>query len=207
MSHLATPLVQPFIRSSRERSVPVSQCNRDEVVATVGEGKVDSGVSDDSSLTDRERLEFLFATEYEALVRVARLLGAGADAEDTVQNAYYRLSARGALRDPTTATAYLRRTVVNSLRSRWRHSVSAARFSWIHRPDRVEDADVATRIDIRTALAGLPRRQREAVTLRFFLDLTEAQTADAMNVSVGSVKAYTSRGLAALRVVMNRTDL
>jgi RNA polymerase sigma factor (sigma-70 family) len=189
---------QPFGGSLRGRDVAVDQCV---------EGEVGAGVSDDSGLTDRDRLEFLFLSQYDALVRVARLLGAGDDAEDVVQNAFYRLSARGALRDPNLATAYLRRTIVNSLRSRWRHAASAARFSWLHRSDDINEADIAMSVTVRAALAGLPRRQREAVVLRFFLDLSEAGTADAMSVSVGSVKAYTSRGLATLRELLNRRDL
>jgi RNA polymerase sigma factor (sigma-70 family) len=49
------------------------------------------------------------------------------------------------------------------------------------------------------ALAELPRRQREALVLRYYADLSEAQTAHAMGISAGAVKSHTSRGMAALR--------
>jgi RNA polymerase sigma factor (sigma-70 family) len=52
------------------------------------------------------------------------------------------------------------------------------------------------------ALARLPRRQREVVALRYLLDLTERQTADALGIGVGTVKSSTSRGLAALATLM-----
>jgi RNA polymerase sigma factor (sigma-70 family) len=49
------------------------------------------------------------------------------------------------------------------------------------------------------ALGRLPRRQREVLTLRYYLDLSEAQIADALSISAGSVKAHAHRGLAGLR--------
>jgi RNA polymerase sigma factor (sigma-70 family) len=56
------------------------------------------------------------------------------------------------------------------------------------------------------ALRKLPRRMREAVALRYYADLTEAQTADVMGVSVGAVKSYTSRGLERLAVELEGTQ-
>jgi RNA polymerase sigma-70 factor (sigma-E family) len=61
--------------------------------------------------------------------------------------------------------------------------------------DRVDDRDQVWR-----ALGRLPRRQRAAIVLRYFEDMTEAQTADILDCSVGNVKSLTSRGLAALRL-------
>ena len=58
---------------------------------------------------------------------------------------------------------------------------------------------------MRDAIATLPRRQREAVVLRYYADLSEAMTAEAMGVSVGSVKAYTSRGLARIGELLGET--
>ena len=62
---------------------------------------------------------------------------------------------------------------------------------------REAEADEITR-EVLTALRRLPPRQREAVVLRYYLDMTEDQTATAMGVSRGTVKSATSRGLAAL---------
>ena len=63
-----------------------------------------------------------------------------------------------------------------------------------------EDAGLAAfeRASVVAGLRKLPRRQREAVVLRYYGDLSETQTATAMGVSVGAVKSFTSRGLAAL---------
>jgi RNA polymerase sigma factor (sigma-70 family) len=52
------------------------------------------------------------------------------------------------------------------------------------------------------AMKGLQRRQREVLVLRYFADMTEAQVAETLGISLGSVKAYGSRGIAALRVAM-----
>jgi RNA polymerase sigma-70 factor (sigma-E family) len=174
--------------------------------AVVGWG-IESGLADDFASSDRDQLAAVFSAHYEPLVRVARLLGAEADAEDLVQTAFYRLQQRGELRDPSMTAAYLRRTVVNLLRSRWRHALSVRRHAWVHRSEAIDDADITTMIVVRSALRELPRRQREAVTLRYLLDLSEAQTAEAMGVSVGTVKSSTSRGLAALKVTLSRTAL
>jgi RNA polymerase sigma factor (sigma-70 family) len=60
------------------------------------------------------------------------------------------------------------------------------------------------RLDLYAALEKLPRRQRETVVLRYLGDLSEAQTADLIGCSVGSVKTHASRGLAALKEVITR---
>jgi RNA polymerase sigma factor (sigma-70 family) len=65
----------------------------------------------------------------------------------------------------------------------------------------VADA-VVLREALLVAMAALPRRQREAVALRYLTDLSEAEAATAMGVSVGSVKTHVTRGLAALRAVL-----
>ena len=61
------------------------------------------------------------------------------------------------------------------------------------------DADWGDRQDTLAALAALPRGQRAVLVLRFYEDLTEAQTAEALGISVGTVKSQTSRALSALR--------
>ncbi|HEX3823139.1 MAG TPA: SigE family RNA polymerase sigma factor [Mycobacteriales bacterium] len=152
----------------------------------------------DETTSDRSLLAGLFVADYDKLVRLARLLGDPGDAEDVVQSAFIRVYRRGRLRDPAQAGAYLRRTVVNLTRSAWRRKQTARRHAAALAPDEVSDPDVAGQLAIRAAIAALPRRQREAVVLRYFADLSEAATADLMRVSIGSVKSYTSRGLARL---------
>ena len=105
------------------------------------------------------------------------------------------------LRDVTKAEAYARRTIVTTAIS-WRR-----RRSFHERPiDEVPDVGVADRVDelaTRDALWAhlqlLPPRQRAAIVLRHYLDLSEAQTAEAMGCSVGAVKSQTSAGLGRLR--------
>ena len=94
--------------------------------------------------------------------------------------------------------SYLRTTVLNLARSSLRRRLVATRYApLVHHADRVDDATIAAveRATVVEAMRTLPRRMREAVALRYYADLTEAQTADVMGVSVGAVKSYTSRGL------------
>jgi RNA polymerase sigma-70 factor (sigma-E family) len=152
----------------------------------------------DETTSDRTLLAALFVADYDKLVRLARLLGDPADAEDIVQSAFIRVYRRGRLRDPAQAGAYLRQTVVNLTRSAWRRKQTVRRHAATLAADGVSDPDVAGRLAMRAAVAALPRRQREAVVLRYYADLSEAATAEVMKVSIGSVKSYTSRGLARL---------
>jgi RNA polymerase sigma-70 factor (sigma-E family) len=153
-------------------------------------------------------LTALYTGHYRELVRLAAFLTGDRDgAEEVVQDAYVKVhgSWRG-LRDLDRADAYLRTTVVNLCRSRLRRRQVAAK----HRPEPPGDMasaevgamEVVQREWVLHALAALPRRQREAVVLRYYGDLTEAQTAAAMGCSVGAVKSHTSRAMAALRPLL-----
>jgi RNA polymerase sigma-70 factor (sigma-E family) len=149
-----------------------------------------------------DELAALYVVHYKQLVRLAALLlDETAACEDVVQEAYVKLAAGGRLerlRDPDAALAYLRTTVVNLARSSLRRRLVAAKYApVVHGRDRVDDAtaQVVDRTAIVRALRSLPRRMREAVALRYYADLSEAQAAVVMGVSVGAVKSYTSRGL------------
>ena len=153
---------------------------------------------------DREAaVTALFDQHHTQLVRLAVLLGADGDAEDVVAEAFCELYRRWPrLRDPQAAPASLRSVVCNLVRMRLRHLQVVRR----HHPDQVEDAgsaeqEVVLREDQREvvrALRELPERQRQALVLRYWLDLREAEVAAAMGISAGAVKAHTSRGMAAL---------
>jgi len=110
------------------------------------------------------------------------------------------------LRHPDAALAYLRVAVVNSARTAVRRRALGRRLTAVpvvHVAGADEGALAAVERDlVIVALKELPRRQREAVVLRFWADATEKQAAAAMGVSVGSVKSYTSRGLAALTAIL-----
>jgi RNA polymerase sigma-70 factor (sigma-E family) len=123
-------------------------------------------------------------------------------AEDLVQSALVKLYRAWPRLDTTVdPDAYLRRILVNTHRSwwraRWRRELPVGGL-----PDRatVDNSDWLALADaVRTALAALPARQRTALVLRYFDDLPEAQVADLMGCSVGSVKTHTYRGLNAMR--------
>lgn len=146
--------------------------------------------------------EAVLAEHWPGLVRLATLLLRDAtQAEDVVQDAVISCL-RKRPDHPDAALAYLRRAVVNTAHSALRRRMVALRHRPAPPPDGApadEGALAAVERDaVVRALKRLPARQREAVVLRFYADATEKQAAAAMGCSVGSVKAYTSRGLAAL---------
>jgi RNA polymerase sigma factor (sigma-70 family) len=102
--------------------------------------------------------------------------------------------------------AYLRQTVVNLSRSALRRRILGLKLLSKPMPDMAsaeEGAyDLLERDSLIKAMKGLQRRQREVLVLRYFADMTEAQVAETLGISLGSVKAYGSRGIAALRVAM-----
>ncbi len=153
---------------------------------------------------DREvAVTALFDRHHTQLVRLAVLLGAEADAEDVVAEAFCELYLRWPrLRDPDAAPAYLRSVVCNLARMRLRHLQVVRRHAAAGPPDvGSAEQEVVLREDQREvveALRDLPERQRQALVLRYWLDLREVEVAAAMGISCGAVKAHTSRGMAAL---------
>jgi RNA polymerase sigma-70 factor (sigma-E family) len=146
----------------------------------------------------------LYATCAPDAVRTAFLLTGDKDlAEDLVQEAFVKILGRfGDLRDPDAFRAYLRRTVVNLTKKHWRRKDVERRFR--HRADgatsdSIEMPDVEGREELWQRLQQLPHRQRTALVLRFYEDLTEKQTADALGCSPGAVKSLTQRAMEALR--------
>jgi RNA polymerase sigma-70 factor (sigma-E family) len=145
----------------------------------------------------------LYVLHYDSLVRLAALLlDDVGSSEEIVQEAYIRVYER--LKHVNDPLPYLRRTVVNLSRSALRHRQVVRRYAPQPPPD-APGADSGTddavsRRDIMQALRSLPRRQREAVVLRYFGDMSEAEVASVMGVSIGTVKSSCSRGLDALAV-------
>jgi len=157
----------------------------------------DGDVGDDRD----EQLAALHRSQYDALVRLACLLvddeGSG---EEVVQEAFVRVHGAWArIDDPLT---YLRATVTNLARSRLRRRAVARRY--VPPPARAaasaeEDASVGAEHEVvLAAVRSLPRRQRECVVLRYYLDLSEGEIAAALGISAGSVKSHTHRGMRAL---------
>ncbi len=145
----------------------------------------------------------LFVPNARRITRLAALLGA-ADPEDLAQEAFCRLyPARGRLDGSTERTvAYLNRIVVNEVRSRARRDQTARRSAHLLLvPQRTSDAG-GDRQAVIAELTRLPQRQREALVLRFWLDLSLADVADAMGVRLGTAKSQVSRGLATLALAL-----
>ena len=159
--------------------------------------------------TEADRLlTAMYDAEYRSLVRMsAVMLGDVGSAEEVVQESFIAVHAawRG-LRDMDKAVHYLRRSVLNRSRSVLRHRAVVDRHTPKHEPEMpsAEQAAIARleRSAVISALRSLPDRQREALVLKFYLDLSEEQVAAAMNISTGAVKSHTSRGKAALRSVL-----
>jgi RNA polymerase sigma-70 factor (sigma-E family) len=151
-------------------------------------------------------LAALHRDHYTALVRLATLVvGDVGLAEQITQDAFVKLQLRwGGLRRLDRAPAYLRSAVLNAARSYLRHRRVSDRHDARRTvaPAGVTPESAALGRDERerviAALRCLPDRQREAVALRYYLDLPEAEIAAAMGVSPGSVKTHLHRGLATL---------
>ena len=140
------------------------------------------------------------------LVRIAAvMLGSRAAAEDAVHEAFCGMYRRwDQLADPRNALAYLRSAVMNRCRSELRRRARLERRAdRNHRPLGADSPEQAAILgeehrDVLTALQRLPDRQREALVLRYFMDLPEPEIAITMGISQGTVKSTTSRALAAL---------
>jgi len=138
----------------------------------------------------------LYRNRYGDMVRLAFLLtGSSAEAEEIVQEAFVRI--RNRIDRVDNPSAYLRTTVVNGCRNRYRrilverrHAVPAERSSY----DPVDE--------LSDALAALPIRQRSAIVLRFYAGLSENEIAHALGCRPGTVKSLCHRGLAELRRVV-----
>jgi RNA polymerase sigma-70 factor (sigma-E family) len=153
----------------------------------------------------------LYAAHYRALVRLAVLLVRDTPtAEEVVQDAIVAMhEGWHRLRDKEKALAYLRQAVVNRSRSILRHRLVADRNLQEAPPDMPSAEQGALvlldRSAVVAALRDLPERQREAIVLRYYADLSEAQIAATMEISRGAVKSHTSRGMASLRTVLQES--
>src|SRR5216683_4650454 len=152
----------------------------------------------------------LYTTHYRALVRLATLLLRDIQtAEEVVQDSFIAMhDGWRRLRDREKALSYLRQSVVNRSRSVLRHRTVIDKNAPKPPPDMPSAEQGALnsleRYAVVAALRTLPVRQREALVLRYYADLSEAQIASAMGISRGAVKSHTSRGMAALRAALEQ---
>ena len=157
----------------------------------------------------RQRVTALYEAHALGLVKLAKImLGDQATAEDIVQDAFLGLYRKWpSLADQGRALGYLRTSVLNgcrtALRARARRDrrdrAAAARDGWLA----ADSAEAAVLLseehhEVLAAVSKLAARQRQALTLRYYLGLSPEETARAMGISVGTVKSAVSRAIAAL---------
>lgn len=148
--------------------------------------------------------DVVFSGHFIATVRLAALLGAD-DPENLAQEAFARLHTRiDRFRDTQDAVRYARRIVANLSRSRLRHLGVARRamprlLETDHptTPEEVLDSGESARV-VMHHLNQLSPRQRQVLVLRYWGDLSEAEIASTLQISVGSVKTHASRGMSVL---------
>ena len=147
----------------------------------------------------------VFEAHYSHLVRLARhLVDDPAEAEDVVMDAFVGLSRRWQhVRRTEDAFFYLRTSVVNGSRSRLRRLKVARerRHTQLDRDSAPADQAAMAHLEheaVVRALRVLPRRQREVLVLRYYDGASEAEIAEVLGISVGSVKTHASRGLHAV---------
>jgi RNA polymerase sigma-70 factor (sigma-E family) len=162
-----------------------------------------------ASAWDADRLVTeIYHGEYKSLVRLAMLLVHDVPtAEEVVQDAFEAMhTAWRRLREKEKALSYLRQAVVNRSRSVLRHRTVVDKNAPKPAPDEpsAEHGALALieRSAVIAALRTLPERQREAVVLRYYADLSEADIAMTMGISRGAVKSHTARAMAALKSIL-----
>ena len=162
--------------------------------------------------SDRIPIAELYARHVPAGTRLAYLLtGDRHDAEDLVQEAFVRCVGRFQhLRTPSSFDAYLRRAIVNLHTSGLRRRRTER--AWLEREGPVEARrasampDIDARVDLWRSLGRLPARQRAALVLRYYEDLSEQDAAAALGCSVAAVKSLVARGSDALRSAVTQEE-
>jgi len=180
-----------------------------EVTETLAASALVPDVRPAASAWDADRVVTeIYHGEYKSLVRLAVLLVHDVPtAEEVVQDAFEAMhTAWRRLREKEKALSYLRQAVVNRSRSVLRHRTVVDRNAPKPAPDEpsAEHGALALieRSAVIAALRTLPDRQREAVVLRYYADLSEADIATTMGISRGAVKSHTARAMAALKSIL-----
>jgi RNA polymerase sigma-70 factor (sigma-E family) len=157
---------------------------------------------EDAAPRARQAVTTLYQAHALGLIRLAVvMLGDRAAAEDVVQEAFCGLYRRwNQLSDTDKALSYVRSSVINGCRSALRKRRLPLGLRWQPAGESAESAVLISEEhqEVLAAMRRLPVRQREAVVLRFYLDLGEEEIAASMRVTRGTVKSTTSRALAAL---------
>ena len=160
-----------------------------------------------------ERFDEIYTAHRDDLYRLAVLIcGDRARSEDAVAEVFAKVLPRwrrGTVLDHPRA--YLRRALVNELTGGFRRRAlerrEAARQSGDDRGGKPLDAQVSEHDAMCAALAQLPVAQRAVLVLRFYADLGEAETAQLLGVSPGTVKSRTARAMARMRVLLHEETI
>ncbi len=153
----------------------------------------------------RQKVGELYAQHAPAAGQLAYLLTGDRElAEDLVQEAFVKMLGRFEdLRSPQSFQAYLKRTVVNLSRKHWRRLAVERRYKAQQKAFRAQEEvpfpDVATSDVLWSRVGALPARQRAAIVLRFYEDLSEYETAEMLGCSAGAVKSLVARAMVSLR--------
>jgi RNA polymerase sigma-70 factor (sigma-E family) len=168
--------------------------------------------SEESEHRSGTELTEMFREHHLELVRLALIMvGDLATAEDVVQDVFERLHRRQPrLKQPESGLAYARSSVLNACRSVHRRSAVARK----HEPHLAASAEtyidsttpLADRSELAQALRRLPRRQREVLVLRYYLDLDVASTAATLKIAPSAVRSHCTRGLAALSRILGEEN-
>jgi len=157
------------------------------------------------SAGDVAQIAEVFRAERGRLLAFAYLLvGDRAGAEDLVQEAFISLQRRwNSLTDPQAAVGFMRVCVINAARSHHRRGFLARRHVHVADLEGTEGADAAVLLaeehrEVAAVVRALPRRQQQVIVLRYWAQMSEAQIADVLGVSKGTVKASASRAVAAI---------
>lgn len=156
---------------------------------------------------ERDSFATVFNAHHRQAVRLAYLLTSDPDqAEDIAADVFAKVYVRWKKGEVRDVGAYVRRAVANEanskLRRRYLERRHAAKRSGDQRGVVGVDDGAADRDQVWQAIQRLPDRQRKAIVLRYYEDLTEAQTAEVLGCSVGTVKSQVSRGMARLQEVV-----
>ena len=158
--------------------------------------------------TDADSFASVFNAHHRKAVRLAYLLtGDHHQAEDIVSDAFAKVYVQWKKGRVDDVGAYVRRAVVNEsnskLRRRYLERREASKRSGDDRGVRRVDDQAAEHDEVWRAIERLPERQRQAVVLRYYEDLSEADTAEILGVSVGTVKSQVSRGLTRMQELLS----
>ena len=178
--------------------------DHDEAGAAARAGQAGAEGQDDAAAGGDLAFREYVTARSGSLLRLALLLTRNrADAEDLVQAALAKtFQAWDRIKDRGAVDGYVRRAMVNTHISWWRRR-RVEEYPTDEIPDQpVLDhaGDSEMQDALRRAIERLPRRMRAAVVLRYYEDMTEAEIADVLGVSLGTVKSTVSRAVAKLRI-------